>query len=207
MNDCNRQQSIQDFLDDEMRPDEARAFERHAASCPQCSVELALYRRTFESLGRLPLRSPSPEMVERVMLRVAPSQVRRRLVARVGWSYAAALPVCVGAAIVWASQPGPRAMLESLSAIASRRVIELVTFVLNTLAFAALSLASGWGWLSLVAEGITPLVRALGALLASPGIQTALAMAAVSCVAVLWWMRPRDRKSGKGIRHVGVLGF
>ena len=56
-------------------------------------------------------------------------------------------------------------------------------------------------------EGVAPLGHALGALLAQPWIQTALAMAAVSCLAVLWWMRPRERKPGKGARHVGVLGF
>ena len=121
------------------------------------------------------------------------------------WSYAAALPVCVGAALLWASQPGPRAMLESLSSMASRRVIEATTFVLHSLAFGVLSLASSWGWISIVVDPVAPVVRAIGSLLSQPAIQAALAMAAVTCALVLWWMRPRERKGKGGVRHVAVL--
>jgi hypothetical protein len=197
MTTCDRHRQIQDFLDHEMGEREARDFERHLTSCSECSVELALYRRAFVALERLPLRSPSPALTERVLARVAPSQVRRRWVARMGWCYAAALAVSIGAALLWASQPGPRALLESLSAVASRRLIESTTFVLNSLAFTFLSLANGWSWIALVVEPLAPLVRAAVALLSQPVVQSALAMAAVSCIAVLWWMRPRERKAGR----------
>jgi anti-sigma factor RsiW len=207
MNRCERQKQVQDYLDHELPEDEAHSFRQHLRVCPRCAAELALYRRAFAALDRLPLAPAPRALTQRVFDQVLPSRVRRRWVARVGWSYAAAFAVCVGTLIVWMGQPGPRAILDSLSAAASSRLVESMTFVLNAVAFAVFSLASGWGRLAFVAEFLAPLARALGALLSQPEILASLGMAAVVSAAVLWWMRPREKGPSDEVHHVGVLGF
>ena len=146
-------------------------------------------------------------LADRVWDRVLPSRVRRRWVATLGWSYAGTLAASLAVALLWISRPGPRALLESLGGEASRRLVQSLAFALNALGFAVLSLANGWGLLSAAGQRLAPFSRALSTLLSHPEIEAALPLAAAACVALLWWMRPHEKHPGKGIQHVGVLGF
>ena len=207
MKSCPHRGLVQDYLDDQLADPAARAFEEHAAGCPDCAGEIALYRRTFAFLDDLPLRDPSPALVPRVLERVLPSRVRRRWVTAAGWGYAGALAVCLMSLVLWFSQPGPKAWLESMSSVVSRGLVQSIIFVMNTLAFGVVSLATGWGLVAGAAARLAPLGRALTTVLSHPAFQTTLVLAAVSCAVVLWWMRSRERDSGNGVRHVSVLGF
>jgi len=207
MNLCEQNPRIQDYLDGELAASEGAAMRAHLASCAECAGELERYRRTFASLDRLPMLEPSPLLTERIMDRVLPSRVRRRWVRTVGWSYAGALAALLVASVLWFSQPGPRAMLISLSSEASTRLVHSVVFVIDALAFAVLGFANGWGLLNSAGQHFAPFTRAISSLLAHPALQVAFATAAASCVALLLWMRPREKRSQKGVRHVGVLGF
>jgi anti-sigma factor RsiW len=204
---CPRRRSIQDFLDHELAEPQAELLRRHLEGCADCAAEAALYRRAFRALDRLALHDPPPALAGQVLERVLPSRVRRRWVARVGWSYAASLAASMAGAALWLTRPGARQLLDSLSAVASRRLVESVTFVLDALAFGVVSLANGWGQAAMWSARLAPLMRALEALMSQPAIRLALLMAGITCAVVLWWMRPRDQRSVEGIRHVGVLGF
>ena len=198
---------IQDFLDGERSEQEAVAFRVHLATCARCAADVALYRHAFDCLDRLPLARPAADLTERILDRVVPSRVRRRWVATAGWSYAGALAACLAAGLVWISQPGARGLLETLSGEASRRLVHSVIFALNALSIAVLSLADGWGVLAAAGERLAPLARALTALVSNPAILAALGAAGLSCAALLWWMRPRERHATREVRHVNVLGF
>jgi hypothetical protein len=82
-----------------------------------------------------------------------------------------------------------------------------MVFALNALSVSVLSLAGSGQWLMAAGERLAPLGRALTALFSRPEILAPLSIAVAGCVALLWWMRPRDAESRKGVRHVGVLGF
>jgi hypothetical protein len=198
---------FQELLDGELPAGEALELREHAAACESCAAELALYRSLYHSLERLPEWDPGPAFTARVMEKVLPSRVRRRWLRVLGFGYATLTGLIVGAAIVFSTQPAARALVETLSAVASRRLARAMVFALNALSFSALSLAGGEQWLAAAGRRVAPLGRACAALFSQTDILVPLTIAAAACVAVLWWMRPRGAEARKGIRHVGVLGF
>ena len=207
MTGCYEPRFIQEYLDGELHPSDARLLREHLEVCPRCAAELALYRQTFEALDRMRLLSPSPALTERVLDRVLPSRLRRRWVKTVGWSYAGALALSLAAVMLWVSQPATRSLVVSLTDELSRRLVQSLIFVLNMLTFAIMSLANGWGLVTAAGQRLVPLTRALVSLFSNPGIQAALALAGAACVALLWWMRPREKRTTEEVRRVGVLGF
>jgi len=206
MSSCPERDRIQDYLDGGLEPAVARAFRAHLAGCPACARELALYRRVFERLAAAPTWDPGPALTERVLARVLPSRRRlQRRLAALGLGYVTTLVALLGGAAVWASQPGGARALETLSGEASRRLVQTGVFVLNTLSRAALRFAEGWGVVTAAGERLSPVQRAFQHVAAQPGVAIVWWAAALVCLAVLWWMRPRS--AARGIRHVSVLGF
>ena len=208
MNTCAESRQVQDFLDGSLDPAAAAAFRAHLAGCAPCAAELALYRRVFAVLAATPQWDPGPELTARVLARVLPSQVRRRRrLAAMGWGYAGSLAGLLAVVGVWAAQPGSRQALEALSGEASRRVLQTGVFVLNSLTHASMRFAEGWGLVAAVGERFSPVNRALSAVVSRPEVAFTLWAAALACLGLLWWMRPRPRPVTRGVRHVGVLGF
>jgi hypothetical protein len=208
MNACAERQRVQDYLDRALEPAAAGAFRSHLATCAECAAELALYRRVFDALAAVPTWDPGPALTERVLGSVLPSQVRRhrRLVA-LGWGYAGTLAAMLAAVGVWSSRPGAGHALEALSGEASRRVLQTGVFMLNSFTQASLRFAEGWGVLATAIERLSPVNRAVSAMLAQPAVALTSWAAALVCVGVLWWMRPRSHPAARGVRHVSVLGF
>lgn len=197
---------IQDYLDGEMPAGDATAFREHLVGCVSCAAELALYRRAFAALEMT--LAPAPAMlVERVLDRVLPSRVRRRWVRTFGWAYAGVFAASLAAVGWWASQPAARSMLVGVADHLSKRVVEGLMFGLNAIAFLMVSLVNGWSLVNTASQRLAPFARALGALLSNSGIQITLVTAAASAVLLLWWIRPREKRETRGVRHVGVLGF
>ena len=207
MSPCPESFRFQELLDGELPAADALAIRQHAASCESCAGELALYRRLYHSLERLPEWDPGPAFTARVMERVLPSKVRRRWLRALGFGYASLTTLIVGAAAVFATQPAARALVEALSEVASRRLAQAMVFALNALSFSALSLAGGGQMLTATGRRLAPIGRALAALFSQTDIVVPLTIATAACVAVLWWMRPRGAEARKGVRHVSVLGF
>jgi anti-sigma factor RsiW len=198
---------FQELLDGELSAGEALELRQHAATCESCGRELALYRRLYHSLERMPEWDPGPAFTARVMERVLPSRVRRRWLRALGFGYATLSAAIVAASVVFVTQPATRALIETLSAVASRRLARAMVFALNALSFSALSLAGGEQWLAAAGRRLAPIARALGALFSQTDVLVPLTIAGAACIAVLWWMRPRGAEARKGIRHVSVLGF
>ena len=198
---------LQELLDGELPAAEALELRQHVAGCESCARELALYRQLYHSLERLPEFDPGPAFTARVMERVLPSRVRRRWLRALGFGYATVSAGIVAASVVFATQPATRALIETLSAVASRRLARAMVFALNALSFSALSLAGGEQWLAAASRRVAPIGRALSALFSQTDVLVPLMVAGAACVAVLWWMRPRGAEARKGMRHVGVLGF
>jgi len=207
MSRCPESVLVQDFLDGELAAAEARVFRAHLEHCAHCSGEVALYRRAFACLDRLPLATPSPALAERILDRVVPRRVRRRWIATFGWAYAGALAACLTAALAWISQPGARAFLTAASGEFSSRLVHAVVLGLNVLSFAVLSLGQGWGAVTTIGGRFVPLARALAAPFANPFILVSLAAATISCAALMWWLRPREAGPDRPMRHLGVLGL
>ena len=207
MSSCPGSDRFQDLLDGELAPDDALRVREHAASCGDCGRELNLYRRLYHSLERFPEWDPGPAFTARVMEAVLPSRVRRRWLRALGFGYASLTALTVAGAVVFATQPAARQLVETLSAVASRRLAQAMIFTLNALSFSALSLAGGGQWLSETGKRLAPFGRALAALLSHTDVVVPLTIAVAACGVVLWWMRPRDAEARKGIRHVNVLGF
>jgi anti-sigma factor RsiW len=207
MKRCSQRVRIQDFLDVELPPKEDAAFRAHLAGCAECAAEIASFQRLFATLECPLLVAPPEGLTGRILEQVLPSRVRRRRLAALGLGYAAALAACCGVIALWAGAPGHRALLETLSAQASRRLLGAGLFVLNALGASAVRLAEGWGWLQTAGERLAPLSRALGAALAQPDIGFAMWAAGAVCVALLWWMRSRAKPVVREARHVGFVGF
>jgi anti-sigma factor RsiW len=206
MSTCPERDRVQDYLDGALEPAAARAFRAHLAGCPACARELALYRRVFERLAAAPTWDPGPALTERVLARVLPSRRRlQRRLAALGLGYVSTLVALLGGAAVWATRPGGARALETLSGEASRRLVQTGVFLLNSLSRAALRFAEGWGVVTAAGERLSPVQRALQHVAAQPGVAIVWWAAALVCLAVLWWMRPRS--AARGIRHVSVLGF
>ncbi len=210
MTDCTLRIRVQPYLEGELPAAEARAFREHLAGCPGCAAELVLYQRVFEMLDEAPLLEPSPGLTERVLLRVLPSRVREQRARRLrafGWSYAGALTACIAAGAVWIARPEGQHALSMLSADASRRLVDLTKFVVQAASFGLVHFASLSQAFGGLLERFTPLGRALVAVLSQSSVLGPLMAAVVVSGTMLWWLRPRDARPGRGVRHVGVLGF
>ncbi len=207
MTTCTHHSRAQAFLDGDLPVDEARAFREHLAGCAGCVAELAAYRRVFALLDEAPLAVPRIELTERVLARVLPSRVRQRRLRAFGWSYAGALSACLAGGVTWAMQPAGQAALSMLTAEASRRLFDVTKFVVQSASFGLVHLASGSHAMIRLLEPLAPLGRALGAVLGQTSILATLVAAVAVCAAMLWWLRPRDGRPSREIRHVGVLGF
>ena len=207
MSPCPESFRFQELLDGELPAGETLEVREHTESCESCSRELALYRSLYHSLERLPEWDPGPAFTARVMERVLPSRVRRRWLRALGFGYASLSALTVAAALFFATQPAAYALVEALSAVASRRLAQAMVFALNALSFSALSLVGGEQWLAAVGRRFAPFGRAFAALFSQTDILVPLMIAGATCIAVLWWMRPRAAQARKGVRHVGVLGF
>ena len=205
MNPCPEVELLQDYLDVELVPDQARSIEAHLAGCASCAREVASFRLVFERLENLPLFEPSPALVDRVLAEAMPAHPAR-WVKIAGWAYAASLAASLGGLAVALAAPTPRAWLAALAADAAKSLVRSFLFVLQSLNAGlvnALDLLGSRGeWLRSL-----PAVHAVVKPLSQPVVLFTLWAALVVGVAVLWWMRPRHGRAVRGSRHVGVLGF
>jgi len=209
---CPESVRLQYLLDGELSPAEEAALRRHTLSCDVCAAELARYERLFAMLVAVPLLDPGPALTARILRRVLPSEVRRRWMRALGWGYGLATVGSVTGVALLLLTPGSRALLAALAATASHRVAQAAVFVLDTLAFATVQLASGLGILDGFVSRLLPLARAFGPLFARPGVDLVLLTATLASGLMLWWLRPRElragrARAGRGIGHVGLLGF
>lgn len=69
---------FQAFLEDDLDPHERGRTEAHLEGCPDCAVELELWRVLFQDLSDMPHLEPSPTLKERVGARIALAPERRR---------------------------------------------------------------------------------------------------------------------------------
>jgi hypothetical protein len=205
MTPCPDSSLLQDYLDRELVPDQTHAIEAHLAECPACALELANYRLVFDRLGNLPLFEPSPALVDRVLAEAMPAHPAR-WVKLAGWAYAASLIASLAGLAVATSSQAPRAWMSALTADAARSVVQSLLFVLQSINAAFVHTADALGGSGGLQRSL-PLLHAVVKPLAQPAVLFTLWAALVAGVAVLWWMRPREGRSVRGSRHVGVLGF
>ena len=205
MTRCARVPQVEEYLDGLLSTSEADAFRAHLDDCATCAAELVAMRRVFESIEAQPTWDPGPALTERILEAVLPTRVRRRWVRTVGWSYVGSLAASVAAALVAIGWPGSTQALDTASIVASRHLVQLASFVLNTLGLAALGIANGWGVVQGLAQRIAPLPRALGVVLQQPAVASSLWAAAVISVVLLVWLHRRDR-SESDIHPLAILG-
>jgi predicted anti-sigma-YlaC factor YlaD len=206
MTHCPHTADVQAYLDGDLPPAATRAFREHLEDCAACAAEMALAARVLAMLERAPLHAPAPALTERILGRVLPSRVRRRRWMRaLGWAYAASVAAVLAAAAAWAVQPAGQAVLSTLSVDASKRLFGAAMFLVESLSFAILNLSAGARAAELVLDRFAPFARALGAVLGQSVVLWTLAAAAATCVAVLWWMRPRRHAAHREIRHVALV--
>jgi hypothetical protein len=122
-----------------------------------------------------------------------------------GGAYAASVAAVVAGAAAWAVQPAGQAVLSELSVGASKRLVGALMFLMESLSFAVLHLSAGSRALTVALERFAPFGRALGAVFGQSVVVWTLAAAVATCVAVLWWMRPREQAAHKEIRHVALV--
>ncbi len=203
---CHAAAQLQDFLDG-LLPDPERAeFQAHLAGCAHCAAELALYRRVFRELESLPLLEPSVGLEARILARVLP-QARPAWVRRIGFAYAASVIVTLAGLASATLLPVPRAFLQLTLAAGLRSAVSVLLFVLDAFNATALRVVDVFGALAAVVSRVAPFARMVAGPLAHPAVLLTVWGALLACALVLWWMRPRDGRSVRGIRHVGLLGL
>lgn len=206
MTPCTQARQLQDYLDRLLDPAAEAAYRRHLETCSRCAAEVAAFERLFARLDALPTWDPGPALTERIVAAALPARPSR-WVSALGWGYAGAVAASVMGITAWLLQPAPRSWLQGLVAEASHGVLQGLLFVLNAFTFAAFKIAAGWHLVDLVLGRLAPLVRAVFAYLSQPLAAAVLWSAVAACALLLWWLRPRDGRSARGVRHVGVLGF
>ena len=204
---CPSSGTLQDHLEGLLADDERVAIELHAATCDRCIVELARLDSLFARLGGLPLESPAPGLADRVLDQLMPARRRERWLKRLGIGYAASLGATLAGAGIWMSQPAVRSFASWAAAETSAHLFHGLMFLVNTASFVAINLAGGWGIVNAVGSRVTPLARALLAVADKGLVQAALAVAALLALGIVWSLRSRSGRSGKGMPHVGLLGF
>lgn len=207
MTHCPDSTLIQDYLDDELVPAERVAFEAHLSGCAACDAELAVYRRVFADLDSLPLLSPSADLADRVLAEVIPAHTGRWSRFAM-WGYASAVAASMGAIAAAVFLPGPRQWTYDLAADAARSLVTSFLFVLKSLNAAALTVVDLAHVVVAMLGRLEPILRALRLPLSQPVVLLTVAAAVLVCVALIWWMRPRENRSAAGgENHVGILGF
>jgi predicted anti-sigma-YlaC factor YlaD len=210
MTTCDFRDRIQGYLEGDLPAAEARVFRAHLEGCAACAAELAVYRRVFTMLDEAPLLEPRPELTERVLEQVLPSRVWARRAGRLrafGWGYAAALTASLAAVATWVARPEGQQALSALSVLASRRLLDGTKLAVQVVSFALVQMASVGHAVGDVLGRFAPLGRALLAVLSQASILGPLLAAVVISATMLWWLRPRESRPSRGVRHVGVLGF
>ncbi|MFN8589735.1 MAG: zf-HC2 domain-containing protein [Candidatus Eisenbacteria bacterium] len=206
MSHCPDSHHIQDYLDDELVPAQREAFDAHLATCSHCAAELALYRQVFADLESLPLLEPSADLADRVLAEVMPAHASRWPKLAL-WGYGGAVAASIAAISAAAFLPGPRQWTYDLVADATRSLVGSLLFVLKSLNAAALRVVDVLHiGLALLGKA-GPLVRALRLPLSQPAVAAIVLSAVLVCVAMLWWMRPREKRAAPGDHHVGLLGL
>ncbi len=203
---CHASERIQDFLDGLLPNAQQASFEAHLASCPQCAADLAVYRRVFGELDSLPLLEPSASLEARILAEVLP-QAQPEWMRKLGFAYAASLIVTLAGLAGAALLPAPRAFLQVTVAAGLRSAVSALLFVLDALNATALRVVDALGAIETFVGRFAPFARIVAAPLAHPAVQLTIVGALLACAVVLWWMRPRDGRSVRGIRHVGLLGL
>ena len=203
---CHASLQIQDFLDGLLPDAERSGFEAHLATCPQCAADLAIYRRVFGELESLPLLEPSASLEARILALVLP-KAQPAWVRRLGFAYAASLVVSLAGLAGAALLPAPRAFLQALVAAGVRSAVSVSLFVLDALNATALRVVDAMGALDGAVTRVAPYARMLAGSLSHPAVMFPFWGALLACAVVLWWLRPREGRSVRGIRHVGILGI
>lgn len=207
MTHCPDSTRIQDFLDDELVPAERVAFEAHLAGCTACDSELALYRRVFADIESLPLLSPSADLVDRVLAEVMPAHSSRWSRFAM-WGYGSAVAASVATIAAAVFLPGPRQWTYGLAADAARSLVGSFLFVLKSLNDAALHVLDIVQLAAALFGRLGPIFNALRIPFSQPAVILTVWAAVAVCVALFWWMRPREnRPAAEGEHHVGILGF
>ena len=207
MTRCPESTRIEAWLDQELTREAARDFARHLSGCAWCTAEVRAWESFAATLRAAPVWDPGPALTERILDRVAPSRVRRRQLTVVGWCYSFASAVTTFAFISWIVRPETHVWLGRLVTAAYARLIDTGLFVLDSLVAVSLRLQRGWSLVEILGGWVVPVVRALGALASDPTVAAMMWAALATCVALLWWMRPRPIRTMKGSRHVGILAF
>jgi anti-sigma factor RsiW len=202
MNRCPQTDHVQDWLDGTLEPDAAARFEAHLAVCPECEAEAAAFRVVFAELRSLPLLDPRPELFERIMAQVLP-QRSPRWVRVLGWTYAGAFAASVLAIASAFVLPGPSAWLHGVIASATHSLTGTGTFVLRSFSDGLARAGE-----TFAGEGSAGrMLKLLWGVLSRPAILLTIVAAVGACAGLLWWMRPRERRDGEEIPHVGLLGL
>ena len=209
MNRCNQARHVQDYLDREMSPGRASAFEVHLAGCAICAAEVAAFGAVFSSLGGPALRvaDPGPSLTERILDRVLPSRLRARWVTAFGWAYGTASAVTTFAFVSWIVQPSTHMWLAQSYSEASLRLLQIMLLAFQTLTRSWLQAVDGVVFLGAVVERMAPVARALTRPWAEPQLAAIMVAAMLASAGVLWWMRPVRREAMEEIGNVGLLGF
>jgi len=207
MTPCATIERIQAFLDDDLPAAETRALREHLDDCAACRAEITAYAGLFASLRGAFLRDPGPALTERVLDRVLPSRMRRRMVTAVGWSYTALSAVSTYLFVSWIARPATHVWLAERLSEAYLRLFQVGMFTLHALAMSWLRLLEGWGTFESVLERLAPLARALVLPFSHPVLAAILWAAVLVSMGVFWWMKQRHDPASGEVRHVGILGF
>jgi anti-sigma factor RsiW len=212
MNHCPHTRRVQDYLDDALTPAETAVFQAHLDACDRCAAELVGFQRLSDVLGRAPQWDPGVAFTERVLDRVVPSRVRRRLVTAVGWAYAAVAAVSTFSLASWLSRPDTPGWIAGRASELYLHAIQGVLLALHTVLEGWVRFGNGWQLVTGLGERLAPLARALTFTLSQPLVSLSVAAALAVSVLMLWWMRPRAGQvardaRGKEITHVDLLGF
>lgn len=202
MNHCPETIKVQDWLDGELSPPEAARFEAHLATCAACEAEAAAFRVVFGELRAVPLLDPRPELFDRIMDEVLPHRTPR-WVKVLGWGYAATFAASIGAIGSAFVLPGPGAWVRGIIAAGMRALTETGTFVVRSTSDGL----ARFGEVLAGTSGAGRLFKLLWGALSHPAVFLTLLAAVGVCAAVLWWMRPRERRTTGEIPHVGLLGL
>lgn len=206
MTPCPESSRIQDWLDGDLPAAEARAFAAHLDGCARCAAEVSAFRRVWADLAALPQWDPSPELIERVLAEVLPEHAPAWARA-LGWAYAASLGLALGALAAAIALPEPRAWARGLAGEAAHAVVGATVFVARAVSDSAWRALDALGAARLLGARLAVLAHALAGPLSHPAVQVAVWAALAASAALLWWMRPRERRSPGGIGHAGLLGL
>jgi anti-sigma factor RsiW len=207
MSRCPESERIEPWLDGELSAEARRAFESHLSGCARCATERAALESLFASLRMARVADPGPALTERILDRVVPSRVRRRLVTALGWCYTGVSAATTFAFISWIVRPETQVWLGRLLSTAYGRLIQTGLFAVDAITAAALRVQHGLGLLEVISGWLVPVARALGLLATDPMVAASLWAAIATCGLLLWWMRPRSIHLSRGGRHVGILAF